>query len=91
MWATREKVGDSLFEEYVAFLAQQYSRFKSEPLTNNEESCYLSLWTDAFDYDAIVRKAQYPDAYAEILEKSLAIDGKPADYLQSEEFQASLD
>ena len=90
MWAARGISDAGMFEEYALYMAEQCNRFKDESKYTDGEYCMLSLWTDTFNFDAFIYKARHPDAYAQILEKSLAIDGKPMDYLSSEEYQRLL-
>ena len=84
------------FEEFAAFLVEQYHRFQNGSGNGSGEYCEVRLevlpgGVAPIRYcDVVIDKAQFPDAYAAILKKALAVDGKPADYFDSEEFRTVL-
>ena len=87
---------DGQFEEFAAFLVEQYHQFRNESGNESGEYCEVRLEVlpdgkEPVRYcDVVIDKARFPDAYDAILEKTLAVDGKPSDYFNSEEFKTVL-
>ena len=96
MHINRPDAEDIRYEEFVHFLTEQYHRFQNEAKYADGDYCEVKLEVLPHGRlpirycDVVIRKALYPDVYAEILEKALTIDGKPLDYFSSEEFQTVM-
>ena len=98
MEASRENTDEGQFGEYAAYMVQQYNRFKNESSgslsVDYNEFCSIDIVTseatNRLQNEAVISKEKYPDVYAEVLAQSLRMDGKPADYFNSEEYQTAL-